>query len=181
MLALSGIAEPTKVFNEIISKNGSAGLSTFLGYFTLNAARMAGRHEFALDLIRNYWGAMLSLGATTFWEDFDVSWMENSAPITEPVPEGIRDIHGDFGAYCYTGLRHSLCHGWASGPAPYLAANVLGITPLKAGCKAVRFEPHLTGLEWASGKYPTPYGDIEVEVTKTGASIKAPDEVEVIK
>ena len=181
MLALSGIAEPQKIFDEVISKDGAAGLSTFLGYFTLNAARMAGGHEFALDLIRNYWGAMLSLGATTFWEDFDISWVENSAPITEPVPAGMRDIHGDFGAYCYTGLRHSLCHGWASGPAPYLAANVLGITPAKAGCKAVRFDPHLAGLEWARGKYPTPYGEIEVEISKNGASIKAPDEVEIIK
>ena len=181
MLALSGIAEPKKIFDEIISKDGAAGLSTFLGYFTLNAAQMAGGHESALDLIRNYWGAMLSLGATTFWEDFDISWIENSAPITEVVPEGMRDIHGDFGAYCYTGLRHSLCHGWASGPAPYLAANVLGITPIKAGCKAVRFAPNLAGLEWARGKYPTPYGDIEVEITKNGSSIKAPDGVEVVK
>ena len=181
MLALSGIADPKQIFDNVISVGGAAGLSTFLGYFTLNAARMAGGHEFSLGLIRDYWGKMLELGATTFWEDFDISWAENSSPITDVVTDGMRDIHGDFGAYCYTGLRHSLCHGWASGPAPYLASSVLGISPLSAGYKTVKFDPNLAGLEWARGKYPTPYGDIEVEVTKTSASIKAPDGVTVIK
>ena len=181
MLALSGIADPVKMFDEVISRGGAAGLSTFLGYFTLNAVRAAGHHEFALGLIRDYWGKMLELGATTFWEDFDISWCDNASTITEPVPDGMRDIHGDFGAYCYKGLRHSLCHGWASGPAPYLAASVLGITPLEAGCKVIKFAPDLAGLDWARGKYPTPYGDIEVEVTKSGSSIKAPVGVEIIR
>lgn len=181
MLALSGIADPVKMFDEVISKGGAAGLSTFLGYFTLNAVREAGHHEFALGLIRDYWGKMLELGATTFWEDFDIAWCNNASPITEPVPDGMRDIHGDFGAFCYKGLRHSLCHGWASGPAPYLAASVLGITPLEAGCKVIKFAPDLAGLDWARGKYPTPYGDIEVEATKSGSSIKAPVGVEIIR
>ena len=78
-------------------------------------------------------------------------------------------------------LRHSLCHGWASGPAPYLAKTVLGLTPLKPGCREVLFDPHLSGLDWARGVYPTPYGDIEVEVTKTGAKCKAPDGVTIVR
>jgi len=94
---------------------------------------------------------------------------------------GKDDIHGDFGAYCYKQFRHSLCHGWASGPAPYLAGNVLGIQVVEAGCKVVRFNPHLSGLDWARGTYPTPYGNIEIELDKTGASCKAPDGVKIIK
>ncbi|MFQ9800204.1 MAG: hypothetical protein ACLR23_16090 [Clostridia bacterium] len=30
---------------------------------------------------------MLSLGATTFWEDFDLRWLENAARIDELTPE----------------------------------------------------------------------------------------------
>ena len=41
---------------------------------------------------------------------------ETHARIDELVPPGKKDLHGDFGAYCYVGFRHSLCHGWASGP-----------------------------------------------------------------
>ena len=29
----------------------------------------------ALDIIRDYWGGMLDMGATSFWEDFDLAWM----------------------------------------------------------------------------------------------------------
>ena len=31
---------------------------------------------------------MLDLGATTFWEDFNLDWIPNAAPIDEPVPAG---------------------------------------------------------------------------------------------
>lgn len=81
---------------------------------------------------------MLKLGATTFWEDFDISWTENAAGIDEIVPEGKTDIHGDFGKHCYKQFRHSLCHGWASGPTAFLSQKVLGIEILEPGCKKVR-------------------------------------------
>ena len=45
----------------------------------------------------------------------------------------------------------------------------------------MRFDPHLSGLDWARGTYPTPYGDIEVEITKNGADCKAPDGVTVVR
>ena len=35
-------------------------------------------------------------------------------------------MHGDNGAHCYSGFRHSLCHGWSAGPVPFLAEAVLG-------------------------------------------------------
>jgi len=28
--------------------------------------------------------------------------------------------YGDYGGYCYVGFRHSLCHGWSSGPVSFL-------------------------------------------------------------
>ena len=132
-------------------------------------------------MMKDYWGGMLAFGATTFWEDFDIRWMENAAPITDVVPEGKKDIHADYGAYCYTNLRHSLCHGWASGPAPWLAKYIMGIEVLEPGCKKIRFNPHLAGLEWVKGTYPTPYGLIEVEVTPEGAICRAPEEITVVR
>ena len=70
---------------------------------------------------------MLDLGATTFWEDFDLEEAANAAPIDAIVPEGKLDYHHDTGNYCYIGLRRSLCHGWASGPTAWLSEHVLGI------------------------------------------------------
>jgi hypothetical protein len=58
---------------------------------------------------------MLDVGATSFWEDFDIEWTRGSSRIDEPPREGEKDIHGDYGAFCYVGFRHSLCHGWSAG------------------------------------------------------------------
>ena len=181
LLAIGGISDPKEMFDKVIGPGGAAGLSTFLGYYTLCACAEAGEYEAALDIIRNYWGKMIEMGATTFWEDFNIDWLDNAAPIDEPVPEGKKDIHGDYGAYCYVKLRHSLCHGWASGPAPYLAAHVLGIKVVEPGCRKIKFEPNLAGLEWAKGTYPTPYGDIRIEITRDGASCIVPEGVEIVK
>lgn len=123
-------------------------------------------------------------GATTFWEDFNLDWLPNAAGIDELVPEGKKDIHGDFGAYCYLGFRHSLCHGWASGPTAWLSHHVLGIEILEPGCTKVRITPHLGDLAWVEGSFPTPYGPIKVRHEKLSdgsihTEVSVPDGVEV--
>ncbi|MCZ7636342.1 MAG: hypothetical protein M5U12_10075 [Verrucomicrobia bacterium] len=105
---------------------------------------------------------MLDRGATTFWEDFNLDWLTGSGRIDEVVPAGVKDLHGDFGAYCYENFRHSLCHGWASGPTAWLSQHVLGIQPVAPGFRQVRITPQLGRLRWAEGTYPTPHGLIEV-------------------
>ena len=109
--------------------------------------------------------------------------MENAAPITEFVTGGMVDIHGDCGDYCYKNFRHSLCHGWASAPTPWLAKYVLGINILEPGCTKVCISPHLPNLSFAKGTYPTPYGNIEVSYRKEDGKIiteyTAPAEIEV--
>ena len=185
MLGLSGIEDVKKMNEEVIVPGGGHGYSTFMGYTILSAKALAGDMTRALSDMREYWGGMLDMGATTFWEDFDLDWMENATPITEPVPEGKVDIHGDYGAYCYLKLRHSLCHAWASGPAPFLMKYVLGIQILEPGCKKIAIKPDLGDLDWAEGTYPTPYGLIKVRHEKTADGIKStvevPEGVEVVK
>ena len=136
-------------------------------------------------MIEKYWGKMLKMGATTFWEDFDVSWCENAARIDEVVPEGKVDIHGDFGKYCYKGFRHSLCHGWASGSTAFMSNKILGVNILEPGCKKVEIKPDLGNLNWAKGKFPTPYGEIIIEHRvqngKIVSEVSAPLGIEIIK
>ncbi len=165
MLSLSGLADPVKINEELLTPGGAHGYSTFFGYYLLAAKAMAGDYDGALDDLKAYWGGMLDMGATTFWEDFDLDWMKNAGRIDEEVPEGKVDIHGDYGAYCYVNFRHSLCHGWASGPCPYLTNYVLGIKPIAPNRYEVK--PHLGKLAWAKGTYPTANGGVlSVSVTK---------------
>ena len=105
---------------------------------------------------------MLDRGATTFWEVFNLDWLEGSGRIDELTPPGKKDLHGDFGAYCYEGFRHSFCHGWASGPTAWMSQQVLGIQPVEPGFAKVRIAPQLGSLKWAEGSYQTPRGPIHV-------------------
>lgn len=180
LLAIAGALDAKKANDEVVAIEGPRGFSTFYGYYMLEAMAKAGNYEGAMDVIRNFWGAMLDMGATTFWEDFNVDWLENAAPIDALVPEGKKDIHGDFGAYCYVGFRHSLCHGWASGPTSWLSRHVLGVEVVEPGCKVVRIAPNLGDLEWAEGSFPTPYGDIKLS-HKKGADGKVVSKIDIPK
>jgi alpha-L-rhamnosidase len=185
MTGLCGINDLKYVCENILKPGGAAGLSTFWGYYVLLALAEAGETDFALDIIRRYWGAMINLGATTFWEDFDIGWIENSSRIDEPVPAGKNDVHGDFGKFCYKQFRHSLCHGWASGPTSFLSRQILGIKAVKPGYKEIRIEPDLGSLTYAGGSVPTPFGIITVKHTVSGGKIKTdisvPDGIKIIK
>ena len=174
MMVLAGLADAESMNKKVLAVDGAKRMSTFYGYYVLQARAKAGDYQGCLDVIRRYWGAMLDLGATTFWEDFDLDWTHNAAGIDEIVPAGKKDIHGDFGNYCYKGFRHSLCHGWASGPTAWLSEHVLGIKVIEHGCKTIRIEPHLGDLKWAKGIFPTPMGVIKVNhVKKADGTIKS--------
>ena len=184
MLSLAEMVDADRISNNVIKPKGAEGLSTFWGYYILQALAKSGDYGAALEIIRKYWGKMLELGATTFWEDFDIKWTENAGRIDEFVPGEKKDIHGDFGKHCYKGFRHSLCHGWASGPTAFLSQYVLGISIKEAGCKEVEIRPALAGLKWVKGKFPTPYGEICVEHSEMKGKIKskvsAPNEIKII-
>lgn len=183
LTVLMGQKDAAEVNEALLRAGGAKGMSTFMGYYILSARGMAGDYQGCLDCIRDYWGGMLKLGATTFWEDFDIDWMENAGRIDELPKEGQVDVHSTYGGFCYQGYRHSFCHGWASGATPWLSENVLGIKILEPGCRKVRIEPHLGNLEWAKGTYPTPYGEISVSHVKqadgtVATTVSAPEEVQ---
>lgn len=170
---------------KILCEGGARGFSTFMSSYILSALTENAGLSAALDAMRTYYGGMLQMGATTFWEDFDIDWMENSAPLTRLPEPGERDIHGDFGKYCYVGFRHSFCHGWSAGVVPFIFDKVLGIEILETGGKKLRVSPDLGDLSFIEGTFPTAYGDVKIRCDKRGEGyelkINAPDGVEIIR
>lgn len=166
LMALAGIVPAKQADDEVIAVDGAHGFSTFYGYYILKAKANAGDYQGALDNIREYWGAMLKLGATAFWEDFNLDWLPNASRIDELVPEGKKDIHGDYGAYSYKGFRNSLAHGWASGPTPWLTEYVLGVQVVEPGCRVLKIQPHLGDLTFVEGTFPTPFGIVKIKHVK---------------
>jgi hypothetical protein len=186
LMALAEMIPARQANDEVIGVDGAKNFSTFYGYYMLQAQAKAGEYQAAMDIIRQFWGGMLDFGATTFWEDFNLDWTENAAGIDEIVPAGKKDIHADFGAYCYEQLRHSLCHGWASGPTAWLSEHVLGVQVVEAGCKTLRIEPHLGNLQWVEGTFPTPLGIVNISHKKEAngkikTAVKAPEGVKIIQ
>ena len=169
---------------ERLAEGGAQGFSTFMSYYIARAMFEGGRRREALDCIKTFYGGMLDRGATTFWEDFDMGWLEGSSRIDELPKPGERDLHGDYGAYCYVGFRHSLCHGWSCGPVQFFTEYILGVRVREPGCRVVEIAPYLGDLEHVSGAYPTPLGLIRIVHTRTEGKIRteysAPEGIRVI-
>lgn len=180
-LLLQKFPDPDGTLQKTLLTDGAAGWSTFMSYFLLEATARWGGMTAALRALRDYYGGMLSVGATTFWEDFDVSWLPGAAPLDQWPPQG-KDIHGNYGRFCYTGLRHSLCHGWSSGPVPFLLHDVLGVRWELPGGRRMKIAPSLGDLLYAEGSCPTVAGTVTVRCERAGdgtvcAYVTAPSEI----
>ena len=152
-------AEGEDVFLE---QGGAKGFSTFMSYYILTADALAGGKNM-LPIIKEYFGAMISRGATTFWEDFDIEWLQGSGRIDELPKDGEKDIHGDYGAFCYKGFRHSLCHGWASGVLAFLIEYILGLKLLDGGA-SYELTPHTMGIRHIDAKIPIKDGWLKIKI-----------------
>ena len=75
LLTLTGLADR----RDVLENDPFCNVSTFYGYYVLQAKETVP----ALELIRRYWGGMLDLGATSFWEDFDLEWTRGATGIDE--------------------------------------------------------------------------------------------------
>ena len=144
-----------------LEAGGASGYSTFMAYYLLLADALAGG-ENMLPIIKEYFGAMLSRGATTFWEDFDMEWLNGSGRIDEIPEDGVKDIHGDYGAHCYKNFRHSLCHGWASGVLSFVIEYIFGLH--LTGKDEYTLTPHPWGIEKLYAKIPINSGWLEINI-----------------
>lgn len=181
LLAIAGILSSEDASN-ILLKGGANNFATFYGYYMLEALALDGKYNEAMQIISDYWGAMLDLGATTFWENFNYDEKHNAVPIDQLPDESKFNIHSDGGDHCYIGLRASLCHGWASGPTSWLTRHVLGIQVIEPGSKVIRISPNLGDLDFVEGTFPTPLGIIKVKHVKQAgekieSEIEAPEGV----
>lgn len=119
----------------------------YMRFYELAALCELDAHPYVTRQILDYWGGMLALGATTFWEVYDPS---------------------ETGAQHYAMYGHpferSLCHAWGAGPLFLLGKYYLGVKPLAPGFQLFEVSPHLGGLKWIEGTVPTAKGDVHVSM-----------------
>jgi hypothetical protein len=151
---------------KLIRNNGASGYSIFMTYFISKALTDNGYVQEAFDNNLQYYGGMLQMGATSFWEGFEVEWTENACKITEKPQNGQREVHGDFGKPCYVGYRNSLAHGWSCGVLAFLIETVVGFQLCDSDCTKFTLKPNMCGLKHIRCKIPTVKGIVEIELTQ---------------
>ena len=131
------------IFNDEVMKIQTP----YMQFYEMEALLKLGRHEDVLKGMKSYWGGMLDLGATSFWELYN------------PEEKGAAHM-----AMYGRPYGRSACHAWGASPIYLLGRYYLGVEPTSPGFATYTVKPVLGGLDWMEGKVPTPSGSVSVSV-----------------
>lgn len=117
----------------------------FFKLFELEALSKVGMIREMQEYLESYWGAMVELGATTVWEQFD------------PTKKGIEHL-------AMYGMKFgcSLCHIWGSGPITLLGQFVAGICPTSVGAKTFEVKPQPGLYKQFDATFPIGEGSVHI-------------------
>lgn len=150
LLGFADKKQRENIIKNVILNDKIPQISTpYFKFYELEAMCDIGNFDYVTNQIRNYWGGMLKLGATTFWEEYD------------PSVKGADhyQMYGDK-------YGKSLCHAWGASPIYLLGKYYLGVHPTAAGYETFDVIPQLGGLEWIEGTVPVNGGKVYIKMTK---------------
>lgn len=141
-------AKTARVVRNVLLNDDVMAIQTpYMRFYELEALCKVGRQTTVKEEILGYWGAMLDLGATTFWELYN------------PKEKG--EQH--YAMYCRP-FGKSLCHAWGASPLYLLGRYYLGVQPTGPGFAIYDVVPSPGGLKTMEGMVPTPSGPVKVSV-----------------
>ncbi|MFC0780177.1 family 78 glycoside hydrolase catalytic domain [Flavobacterium sp. HJSW_4] len=145
------------VKNKVLLNKDVLQITTpYMRFYELEALCAMDEQKFVLNEIRDYWGGMLNLGATSFWEKYD----------PKQTGKGHLEMYG-------RPYGKSLCHAWGASPIYLLGKYYLGVKPTAPGYSEYEIKPNLGGLKWMEGKVPTPNGEVAVYCSTKEIKVKA--------
>ena len=114
----------------------------YFEFFELMAMCKGGNLDYARNMLSEYWGGMLKLGATSVWEAYD--------------PTNVGTEH-----YAMYGraFGKSLCHAWGSGPILILGKYFAGVSKTEDGFVV---KPALDQFPDFCARVPLPGGAVDV-------------------
>lgn len=129
----------------LLNNNVQQITTPYMRFYELEALCAMGEQQYVLHEMKDYWGGMLKLGATSFWEEYN------------PAKKGAEH-------YAMYGrpFGKSLCHAWGASPIYLLGKYYLGVKPTSPAYATYMVQPVLGGLQWMEGRVPTPKGDISI-------------------
>ena len=119
-------------------------ITPFMIEFVLASLFEAGEYKNAAERLENYWGGMIDVGATTFWETYVDGEEEETATAMYGRPFG-----------------RSKCHIWGAGPLYLIPRYYFGIASEDFGERLV-VKPQKTLIKNRSITVPTKRGTLTV-------------------
>ena len=150
--------------NVLLNPNALKITTPYMRFYELEALCALGEQKHVLNEIRNYWGGMINLGATSFWEKYNPQ---------EKNPEMLAMYGRPFGK--------SLCHSWGASPIYLLGKYYLGVKPTSPGYLTYAVEPCLGDLLWMEGDVPTPNGKIHLYCSSKEIRVKSDEGTGTLK
>jgi alpha-L-rhamnosidase len=149
-------AQKQAVKTSVLLNNNIQKITTpYMRFYELEALCAMGEQDYVLKEMKEYWGGMLNLGATSFWEEYN------------PSKQGAAHY-----AMYGRAFGKSLCHAWGASPIYLLGKYYLGVKPTSAGYVTYEIQPVLGSLQWMQGAVPTPAGNIELYCSTKEMKIK---------
>lgn len=149
LLGIADVGQRESIIQNVLLNDDIPQISTpYFAFYELEVMCQTGQLERVTKRMEDYWGGMLALGATTFWEEYN------------PSVTGVER----YGMY---GDRYgkSLCHAWGASPIYLLGRYYLGVYATSPGYETFVVEPQLGGLERMQGTVPVNGGTVTVEMT----------------
>lgn len=146
-----------KVKEQVMINPAIQAINTpYMRFFELAALCEVGEHQLVLKEILDYWGGMLELGATSFWEEYDPTQNGNEHYQMYDMKYG-----------------KSLCHAWGASPLYLIGKYFLGVRPLRPGYEWFEIKPKLGGLEWLEGTVPIGEGAVDIYMDATKIRVRS--------
>ncbi len=143
----------------------------------LEALAASGKTEAIWPVIRDYWGAMLQRGATTWWEVFDPTTPSWAYPHT---------FLGNTATFECDWIPISACHGWSNVPGYAIPRFLLGVDLSQVCEKRIVIRPALPN-HWKRITYAVPVaeGMLRLHFHQRGGEthvevLEKPDRIEVL-
>lgn len=157
---LFGYADEKKresIIKNVLENNNIDAIRTpYFKFYELDAWCNIGELYRVTELMKSYWGGMLQVGATSFWEEFNSE--------VEGV-ERYKMYADKFGK--------SLCHAWGASPLYILGKYYLGVKPTSPGYATFEVKPDLGGLSWMEGIVPVGDGTVSIAMNENHLSVTA--------
>ncbi len=144
--------------DRVLLDSGMAAVGTpYMRSLELLALVRCGRCKTMLEAVRGYWGGMLDLGASSFWERYNAgeSGEAHLAMYGRPYAA-------------------SFCHAWSAGPVFLLGGELLGCRPLDPGWARFALDTATIPLQQVKGTIPTPHGEISIERCSQQIQVQIP-------